>query len=147
MKTTSALAGLALGLAGLGSALAQNSSLTANPNTANPHVPVAPSGFGGTGLGSSQLFAVVNANGVIIRGKGDASSARSAVGTYQVRFQRNVRNCAYVATIGLPGATGASVPSFITVAAEAASVNGVLVRTHNIGGGVADRPFHLYVDC
>lgn len=45
-------------------------------------------------------FAVVDRAGVVARGKGVVSAARLAPGQYEVIFNRSVRNCAYVATVG-----------------------------------------------
>jgi len=95
------------------------------------------------------LWAVVDGTtGTLARGNRVTSVNKGpGTGIYQVRFARNVRNCAYVATIGLPGASGTSAPGEITVVGEAASVNGVFLTTHDSAGTAADRSFHLIVDC
>ena len=49
-------------------------------------------------------FAVVTAAGVAARTRGVSSISRTSPGRYQVIFDRDVRNCAYIATIGDPGA-------------------------------------------
>ncbi|MGE5764303.1 MAG: hypothetical protein ACM3ZF_10630 [Mycobacterium leprae] len=74
------------------------------------------------------------------------SSLRLGVGFYQVIFNRNVSNCAYVATIG-DQANGQQPPGEITVATRAGNNNGVFVSTHNSAGGAADLDFHLVVIC
>jgi hypothetical protein len=97
---------------------------------------------------SELLWAVVDGStGTLARGNRVASTNRSSAGTYQVRFTRNVRNCVYVATIGLTGASGTSAAADIAVVGEAISVNGVFVTVEDPPGARVDRSFHLLVDC
>lgn len=91
------------------------------------------------------LFAVVRADGKLVRDCGALNSNKIAVGVYEVRFIPGVRKCAWVATIGLPG-QGVSPNGEISVAG-AAVPQGVVVRTFNPAGVPADRPFHLAVHC
>lgn len=58
------------------------------------------------------VFACVNANGTLSSSQrlGAISSTKIGTGVYDVRFNRNVRNCAYLATIGLCGFTGTTFP-------------------------------------
>jgi hypothetical protein len=94
------------------------------------------------------LWAVVNADGTLSRDSHAVSVTHTAgAGTYVVVFDRNVRNCAYNATIGLAGAAGTSARGFVTVVAAAVDVNGVFVTTDDINGAPAERGFHLHVDC
>ena len=94
------------------------------------------------------MWAVVDGDGeAIVRGSQAVSVSRSSAGIYQVRFARNVRNCVYVASIGLTGSSGNPPPGEIGVVGEAASVNGVWVQTFDSAGTSADRDFHLIVDC
>jgi hypothetical protein len=94
------------------------------------------------------LWAVVDGDGVaIVRGNGAVSVNRSSAGIYQVRFTRGVRNCVYVASTGLTGASGNPPPGEIAVVGEAASVKGVWIQTWDSAGTSADRDFHLIVDC
>ena len=90
--------------------------------------------------------AVVTAAGVLARGRGVASVARTAVGRYQVIFNRDVRGCAFVAS---PGDAGAAVPpeGQATTSALATNVNAVAIRTESSNGNAADRPFHVLVSC
>jgi hypothetical protein len=92
------------------------------------------------------LFAVINANGTLVRGLGVASAQRLANGVYEVIFNRNISRCAYVATMGDPG-TGVGPPGEIGVASRGGNPNGVFVTTYNSGGILADRPYHLAVHC
>jgi hypothetical protein len=101
-------------------------------------------------VGSDEvLWAVVNANATLARGQGVTSSARGSLpaGQYDVTFDRNVRNCAYVATPGQPGTDVLFDPTVISVSSDPDNVNGVRVETKNLGGGLTDEPFHLGVVC
>lgn len=89
---------------------------------------------------------VLTSAGVVARGRGVGSAARTSAGRYQVIFDRDVRGCAYIATIGDAGAA-APPQGEISTSALASNVNGVSVRTENSGGSAADRPFHLAVLC
>jgi hypothetical protein len=91
-------------------------------------------------------YAVVGGNGVVARSRGVSSVARTAEGRYQVILDRDVRNCAYFATIGDIGAA-APPQGEISTSALSTNVNAVAVRTENSNGNAADRPFHLIVPC
>jgi hypothetical protein len=91
-------------------------------------------------------FAVVGGNGVVARSRGVSSVARTSEGRYQVVLDRDVRNCAYFATIGDIGAA-APPQGEISTSAVASNVNAVAVRTEGSGGNPGDRPFHLIVPC
>jgi hypothetical protein len=94
--------------------------------------------------------AVVTAAGQLARARGVSSAARTAAGRYQVIFDRDVRACTYVATVGDASAAGPGTGT-ASVAAMPANVNGVEVRTvsYNAGGNPVNdnRPFHLLVSC
>lgn len=92
------------------------------------------------------LYAVVNAAGVIQRDCGANNSDNPAVGGYRVFFNQDVSNCAWVATIGLPGA-GVPPTGQVSVAGLLNFPNGVAVRTSNDGGAAVNLPFHLAVHC
>jgi hypothetical protein len=91
-------------------------------------------------------FAVVGANGLIARGRGVSSTVRTGAGRYQVIFTRNVRGCAYVASLGVIGATPPG-SGEVSTASLASNVNGVFVRTFNSSGAAGDHSFHLLVSC
>jgi hypothetical protein len=92
-------------------------------------------------------FAVVNAGGQQVRARGTTSSARTAEGRYQVIFDRDVRGCAYYATIGGPTAAAPPDNGQITLSSLGANVNGVDIRTTGANGNDANKPFHLLVLC
>ena len=94
----------------------------------------------------SARHAVVTAEGVLARGRGVTSAARTGEGRYQVIFNRDVRACVFVASLGDPGAAGPPQGQASTTAL-ASNVSGVLVRTEASNGTIADRGFHLIVSC
>jgi hypothetical protein len=90
-------------------------------------------------------YAVVNSNGTLARGHHAVKSDRIATGQYEVIFDSNVRLGAYIATIGLSGASGSSPAGQIAVVARLNNVNGVYIETFNSSGTPADLGFHLGV--
>jgi hypothetical protein len=94
---------------------------------------------------SRTMYAVVNADGTLARGRRAVSATRLGTGAYEVVFRKDVRKGAYVATIGLSGSAGSSLPGEITVVGRAGNDRGVFVTTHSSGGAAADLGFHLAV--
>jgi hypothetical protein len=93
-------------------------------------------------------FAVVDANGVLVRGQGAKSATRVAPGIYQVVFNTNVTGCAYTASYGDAGSGSPIGPIEVTVASLASSKKGVFVETWDQDKGTtSDHPFHLKVTC
>jgi xanthine dehydrogenase molybdopterin-binding subunit B len=93
------------------------------------------------------LWAVVNRNGTLARGQGALDANAFGGGTYEVLFDRNVRRCAYTATIGLSGAEGTEEPGEITVVGRFDARNGVFITTHDSSGTGENRGFHLTLNC
>ncbi len=94
------------------------------------------------------LWAVVEIGGSLARaGCPGTASSNLTEGQYQVTFPRNVRNCAYIATVGLPTDFGTAGDGTVTVVGLAASVDGVFVETFNAAGTATNEPFHLSVNC
>jgi hypothetical protein len=106
---------------------------------------LGPVPFAGTAEGVVHQ-AVVTAAGVLARGRGVSSAARTGAGRYQVIFDRDVRGCAYIASIGDAGGA-APAAGLVETSALASNVNGVSLRTQNSNGNPTDRPFHLLVSC
>jgi hypothetical protein len=94
----------------------------------------------------SARHAVVAANGSVVRSRGATSTARTAVGQYQVILDRDVRACVYVATLGDESAAAPGTGQ-VSVTSLASSVNGVRVSTRASDGSAANRSFHLVVSC
>jgi hypothetical protein len=87
------------------------------------------------------LWAVVNSNATLAHGKGVVSISRfAAVGSYVVRFNRNVSTCAYVATLSNQFVGQTSTDDFF-------GSDEVLVLTSSSSGTLADMSFHLVVNC
>jgi hypothetical protein len=98
---------------------------------------------------ASRLFAVVNAAGSLVRGTIGAAARYVGSGLYDVAFQRDVRNCAYVATIGDVSNGLVFNPATINTYPGPIS-RSVRVRIEDLtffGGNPGQRPFHLAVAC
>jgi hypothetical protein len=94
----------------------------------------------------TKLWAVANASGSLSRSSGTTSAGRVGVGRYEVIFNQNVSNCAYVGSVGDPGAiTG--VGGAVSVARRSGNANGVRVDTRDTSGTLLDRGFHVVVVC
>jgi hypothetical protein len=105
---------------------------------------------GDPGASATPLFAVVDGRATpptIVRGAHAIGASRFSAGRYFVTFDRNVRACAYLATIGLTTAVGSEQPGFITTVAANADVNAIGVTTDDTTGAAADRQFHVQVIC
>ena len=65
-----------------------------------------------------------------------------------IRFNRDVSQCAWIATRGDQAAAGASIGFITTELASAANTDQILVRTRNAADTVFDSvDFHLVVVC
>lgn len=119
---------------GFGGGAIKESSLSQVPNAA-------------TAEGVSR-FAVVASNGAAARSRGATASRRGAPdsGQYQVDFDRDIRGCAYNASIGDEGTAGPGTGQ-IAVGQLSTNPNTVRVVTRNTNGNPTDRPFHLTVNC
>jgi hypothetical protein len=105
-----------------------------------------PAGTAGPPGVVTRLWAVANGSGSLARAAGTTSAGRLATGIYEVVFNQNVTNCAFVGSVG--GAaeeTGTS--GALTTSRRAGNANGVRVETRNLAGALADRAFHLLVVC
>ena len=117
-------------------------------------------GFGGRAVKESTLgtvpssfvsfgtarWAVVTGDGLLARGRGTSSVARTGVGRYQVIFDGDVRGCAYSATVGDASAAGPP-GGEISTSSLGSNINAVSVRTENSNGVLVDKPFHLILSC
>jgi hypothetical protein len=93
------------------------------------------------------LYAVVKPDGNLDRGHRAVSATRLSQGRYEVAFERKVRRCAYVGSVGLPGNVGSSTPGEITVVGRFGNDHAVFATTHDSSGNLSDRGFHLAVHC
>lgn len=91
-------------------------------------------------------FAVIDANANVVRGSAGVTAGLTGAGNVEVLFDRDIRNCAYTATIGgrttdVPG------PGFLSVSQRANKPNGVFVSRYDRNGVKTSVPFHLAVTC
>jgi hypothetical protein len=104
-----------------------------------------PGATGPTGPPATALWAVVAANGTNSRNNHAVSSEKAATGQYVVTFDRDVKACAFLGSLG--GTAAESVVGQISVTRRSINANGVFVRTYDSAGTAADRSFHLAVFC
>jgi hypothetical protein len=88
------------------------------------------------------LWAVVNPDGTLVRGKGVTSISKPATGEYEVKFRQDVSRCAYSATFD-----HASGFIFISLRDSNIGAREVGVTTTDRGAVVRNSPFHLVVNC
>lgn len=117
--------------------------------------PAGPAGpQGAAGASAASLYAVVRADGTLIRGKGVANVSRSGGGSFAVTFTQSVVDCAEAIQLGgytnggevqqpSAGEAAAGVTSSGTAQGNAT----VTVTTRSSDGSLADRAFHLVVLC
>ncbi|MCK9876792.1 DUF320 domain-containing protein [Frankia sp. Ag45/Mut15] len=91
-------------------------------------------------------FAVVNAAGQVVRGSAGTSAGLTSGNNVEVLFDRDVRACAYTATVGGVG-TESPAASFIRVAQRSGKPNGVFVSMKSGSQASVVVPFHLAVTC
>ena len=95
---------------------------------------------------AGNLWAVVEANATLSRGSNVVSVAATPSFGYGVTFNRNVSQCAFVATVGNSGA-GNPASRFAAVASLSTDPNGVFVRVFDDTGTDVNHAFHLIVQC
>jgi hypothetical protein len=120
------------------------------PNTEPSHSKFAENGSGSiqaAARGTTLLWAVVDSDGRLARDEGARDADRLEPGRYEVLFNQNVRNCAYVASIGLSTSEGTATPGQISTSGRKGDRNGVFVSTQDSKGAEASRSFHLAVFC
>jgi hypothetical protein len=128
--------------------------------TQGPPGPPGPKGDkgdkGDPGQPATQLWAVINSDGTIARQSGAVTAAQplSAGGQYLVTFNRDVRACAYQATVG---DSLASMNTWISPPEGQANVSfggiwtsnpgTIVVETSDSAGAGAQQDFHVVVHC
>jgi hypothetical protein len=112
-----------------------------------PAGPTGPKGDkGDPGAAATKLWAVVLADGTLVRSSGATASSHLTGGEYRVDFNQNVTACAYLATIGNPAELEPP-PGAIITALRIGTTNAVYVATFTLTGTRSDRNFHLAVFC
>lgn len=96
---------------------------------------------GSAGGSSAGLWAVVNADGSLARGSGVVSVTRTGSGVYKVQFNRDITQCAWLATIRTASF------GFVETELAGGTTTTVLVQTRDTENMPTDRAFHLGVLC
>lgn len=133
-------------LAGTVTAFAADGSATPDQN--QPGATIAAPKFEAIPQASlkAKRYAVVASTGTLARGKNVAFADQVSGGAYEVFFDRDVTQCAYVATLGTTS-TGTESPGAVTVAQRAGEPTAVWVDTSDMSGADAVHSFHLEVVC
>jgi hypothetical protein len=120
--------------------------LGASARIAGPRGRQGPAGPAGS---VSKLWAVLQPTGTLQRSAGTTSAGRLGAGQYEVVFNQDIQQCAYLATVGSPiDITNAgNQQGFAVTGKKFGTVNTVRVNTRANNGTAADRPFHLVVVC
>jgi Tfp pilus assembly protein FimT len=97
---------------------------------------------GDKGEPATRLWAVLNADGSLVRGSGVAATSKlgAPAGSYEVLFSRDVTTCSYQATQSV-------IQGETLVQPRTGKANGVFVGTFTSAGASADRGVHLAVFC
>ncbi len=102
---------------------------------------------GDPGKDAARHWAVVAADGTLVRGSGVTSVRKTGTGTFELVFDAPVAACAHLATIG--ATDGATLPPTgqITVGPSPDGEGIVRLETETSTGANADRSFHMAVLC
>lgn len=134
-----------------GVAALAGSAAAADPPAANKVKyntgPAVPASTRADSYGPKELFAVVDQEGNLKRGLHAASARQVGVGVYEVRFARDVRRGAYLATAGGHGYEGIPLAASVAVMGLASDPRGVVVFTTDMTGNPLATGFHLLVVC
>jgi hypothetical protein len=100
-------------------------------------------------ISTTDRIAVINANGTKESGFGLVSSTRIGVGTYDLRWNRNITKCAAVATLGSPTSFGVVNGTITVVQRSGSAGRGHFIQTFNQANPPAleDREFMISVAC
>jgi hypothetical protein len=96
-------------------------------------------------LAADELWAVVAADGSLVRHSGAASARLMDTGRYEVAFSRSIAKCAVAASIGEPG-VAADTPAGI-IAHRRLTDTTVAVDAADLSNNYRAVPFHLLVLC
>jgi hypothetical protein len=119
-----------------------------DPGPAGPQGPRGDTGAPGSdGANATSLFAVVAANGTVSASSGVVGTVThtASTGLYAVTFNRDVSQCAFLATVGARNGAVAGDPE-ISANNQTGSPEQVVVATY-IGPTATDRSFNLAVLC
>lgn len=95
-------------------------------------------------------WAVIGDHGLLVRSSGISgavTASRLTSGQYQILFDRDVRSCVYVATLGDAATGPAPGPGLARVASRLNAPAGVFVMVNDAAGRALDAPLHLITVC
>jgi hypothetical protein len=105
---------------------------------------------GPAGASATALFAVVDENGVLLKGSGVTAVQRTTLGRYLVTFNRTVTDCAAIAGAGTRGTldTDAITPGLLSTSPSGNQV-ALIAKKYEFSGHLQpeDVGFHLAVFC
>ncbi len=81
-----------------------------------------------------------------VRGNNQPRVRQTEIGQWEIRFNRGVRNCSFVAAVGDPG-TDEPPAGLINVGTGQQDRAAILVETRGRNGARGDMPFHLQTRC
>lgn len=124
----------------------KRSDLGASARIAGPRGRQGPAGPAGS---VSKLWAVMQPTGALQRSAGTLSAGRLGAGQYEVTFNQDIRECAYLANVGSPVdiSNAASQQGFAVTGKKFGTAHTVRINTRANNGTSADRPFYLLVVC
>jgi hypothetical protein len=97
---------------------------------------------------AAKNWAVVQANGTLVRGNGVTTVTHPNTGVYIATFAADVHGCAYVGNPGDPSTGTVPTPSTVSVARRAGNRHALYIQVWNQRtGALADFPFHLVAYC
>ena len=117
---------------------------------AGPAGPAGPAGA--AGQPATALWAVVDIGGALVHGSHTTAVTKLfpgvTAGAYEVTFDRDVTNCALLATLGRTDSQAFNPdPGEIGTAYRNGNPNAVFVKTRDSAGTAIDGSFHLAVFC
>jgi hypothetical protein len=96
---------------------------------------------------TGEQYAVVGYTDNLVRSSGGVTLTVLSTGRYDLAFPANLKDCAYLSTVGDPG-NGIDTGPALVATGLGPNSHTVYVETKNPGGGLADQvPFHLAVVC
>ena len=124
-----------------------------SPGPAGPAGVAGPAGpAGAAGQPATALWAVVDIGGALVHGSHTTAVTKLfpgvTAGAYEVTFDRDVTNCALLATLGRTDSQSFNPdPGEIGTAYRNGNPNAVFVKTRDSTGAAVDESFHLAVFC
>jgi len=97
---------------------------------------------------AAKNWAVVQANGTLVRGNGVTTVTHPNTGVYIATFTADIHGCAYIANPGDPLTGAVNTASTVSVARRVGNRHALYIQVWNQQtGALADFPFHLAAYC